>query len=191
MKDIVMTNLDDLLSAFRTSPLSELYVTGYLDTGSSIRAAILPHGESRQFHPIWDEVYLEVGTRLFRCRAIEQYSRLSVGPVSRMECSFPIDPDDTFGVMSFLRGTLQSGRESAGIDRVDLFIDQACTLEACVVAALGLSTIDDEYLFFDPLDPNGIHVGARESRDLWIAHVGDRYRLDSRTVSRPSPASVR
>lgn len=165
----------DLLEALQKSPLTDLYIPGYIDDGvGSATGKYLPP-DSRQFHPMTDDVYLEFGAHLVRCRSSAQHSKMTAESVDRIECAFAIDPDDTFGVTSVLRLTLQSGRDAANAVRLDVFANEGLTLDLCSFAALGLAMDNGDYIFLDPRDTNGIHLGAAPARDLWISHWGDRY----------------
>jgi hypothetical protein len=169
-------HVEQLLWVLGRSPIEEIYVTGYIDSGTGPCSSLLPFSTCRQFHPIWDDVYLCLGEQLLRLSTSDRDPRLRLLYASRIECSFEIDPDDTFGVMGMLRTVLQSGHDSARILEVELFVDSDCDPEHCIVAAAGLVTSESDYLFFDPLTFEGIHVGGRRSRDLWVDHFGSRYR---------------
>ena len=132
---------------------------------------------------MWNEVYLEVGQTLLRVGVVDEPPGLKVEHAERLECSFDVDPDDTFGVMFMLRALLPSGRESARVEQLDVYFGEDDAPESEVVTALGLALDKGEYLFFDPLDlANGLHVGAAKSREFWLVWVGERYRLKSYAV---------
>lgn len=176
-------SIGDLKNIFEGQSLDGLFVTGYIDEGSSLPGSARPRCHFGQFHALWDEVYLEVGKSLLRFSAIDAYSKLRMEQVERIGCSLDIDPDDTFGVMSVLRILLPSGRESARVKQLDVYTNPNAPHEPGIVTALGLSMDDDEYLFFDPQDAiNGIHIGSMQSRELWCAWRGGQYALDSHPV---------
>jgi hypothetical protein len=57
-------SISELLGILERSPLTEVYVPGFIDDGTGSRPEkYLPPG-GRQFHPMTDDVYLEVGDRL-------------------------------------------------------------------------------------------------------------------------------
>lgn len=173
-------SIEHLKSIFEHQPLNGLFVTGYIDEGSSLPHDAKPRCRFGQFHALWDEVYLEVGETLLKFRAIDGYSKLRMERVERIECSFDIDPDDTFGVMSILRTLLPGGQESARVKQLDVYTDPNATHESGIVTTLGLLLDHDEYLFFDPQDAiNGIHIGPVRSRELWLAWRGEQYTLHS------------
>jgi hypothetical protein len=176
---------EQLLEVFREAPLTEIYVPGFVDDGGGSNIGkSLPH-RGVVFHPMSDDVYLEFGERMVRCRTIDQYSRMIVVPATQFECSFDIDPDDTFGVIPLLRMALQSGRDSAKVLRFDAFIGEGFDAEQCVFAALGLALDSEDYIFLDPLDYNGIHIGAIRARDIWLSYWGARYFVSSRELVKP------
>ena len=175
--------ISELLDFFRGSRLTDIYVPGFIDDGggSVMHKRLLQGG--RQFHPMSDNLYLEAGDQLLRCRAPEQNSRMRVTRTSNIECSFEIDPDDTFGAVSVFRFVRQSAEHSALVLRVDVFLGEGCDAEHCVFAALGLSLSGDDYLFLDPLDFDGIRIGDDRSRDSWLSYWEDKYTMTSYAVS--------
>lgn len=173
--DLSLEQFADILTH---SPLSDILVTGYIDGGSSIHDKIKPRRAFGQFHALWDEVYLEVGDRLLRLKAADACTRLEVKQVDMIECSFDIDPDDTFGVTSVLRMLLPSGRESAQTRQIEGYVDPDQQTQGGIIVAVGLLLDQDDYLFFDPLDAiNGIHVGSVQARESWLKWTQGRYPL--------------
>jgi hypothetical protein len=169
--------ISELLEILKRSPLTDIYVPGFIDDGGGdLAKSHLPEG-GRQFHPMTDNVYLELGDRLLRIRAPEDRGRMRVEPAERIECSFELDPDDTFGVVSVLRSKLVSTRATGRVLRLDVFLGEACNLDRCIFASLGLMLDGDDYIFFDPLDYDGIRIGGARARDAWIAAVFDGYSM--------------
>ncbi|WP_434389201.1 hypothetical protein [Melittangium boletus] len=176
MQDSVKVSVEELRALLAAERIEGLVVTGFVDDGSGFSKDVKPLHRFAQFHPMWDEVYLELGRVLLRLKVVDGSSGLQMERVARMESAFEVDPDDVFGAMSLLRTLLPSGRESARVEQIDYYVDPAGAGRAGKVAALGLALDKGEYLFFDPLDPaNGIHVGNVQSRDLWLAWTERRY----------------
>ncbi len=180
--------VDELLDHLRSGPLHEIYVPGYLDDGDG--RVSLPTS-ARCFHPMADTVYLDFGGSLIRCAAFDRRSggmRLERAP--SIVCAFEVDPDDTFAVMPLLRFALQTGRDAAKARRLEVHASEADEDE-CVFAAMGVAFDGDDYVFLDPLDFEGIHVGGKRARDLWISRFGARYLARSFVIGdagAPSPA---
>jgi hypothetical protein len=171
--------LHELIAMLSAYPVVDIYVAGFLDAGSGTAAEILPDPSAawRKFHPMWGHVYIEVNNELFLLETIEQYSRLHLERVERIACRFELDPDDTFCFTSILRPVLQDGGDQARIVAVETFSPAAMDQDEHAVVAMGLTSEDGEYIFFDALDYHGIHVGAARARDLWVSYFGSKYSL--------------
>jgi hypothetical protein len=166
---------DELLNLLRDASLTDLYVPGFYDDGSGrIGREALPGG-ALVFHPLFDDVYLELGRLLVHLHSTGQHSRLSVTLAEKIECPFEIDPEeglDGFGVMPLLRLALQSGRDSVKVTKLDVFLEEGCDPEQCMFAALGMECDSGEYIFFDPLDFDGIHIGSTRTREPLESYSG-------------------
>jgi len=162
-------SLQAFLVALAKHPVTDIYVPGYLDRGSGAAERFLPEQQVSwlQFHPVWDAVYLEVGTTLFLLETVDQYWNLWIERAERIECRFSIDPDDAFSVASFRRAVLHDGRDEFRASVVEIFTPADASTDRLM--ALGLMDADS-YLFFDPLDPNGLRVGSKRSRDMWVEY---------------------
>ncbi|WP_438034114.1 hypothetical protein [Sorangium sp. So ce204] len=166
----------DLKDIFTESNIEDIYVGGYIDSGSGVRDNIRPISDFSQFHPMWDICYLDTGKHLIACGTADNYSRISIQIVERIAHCFELDPDDTFGVMSVLRSLLPSGRDSARVLQIDSFLHEE-DKSGRAISSLGLALDKGEYLFFDPMNFDGMHVGGAQSRGMWERGFGGKYRL--------------
>jgi len=160
------------LKLLRAEHLTELFVPGFTDDGGGrISSDTLPNA-AVVFHPMPDDVYLKFGRQLVHLRSIDQYSRMSATFAEKIECSFEIDPDDTFGVVPVFDYVLESARDSARVSRLDAFLGEGCDPDECMFVALGMACDSGDYLFFDPLDYEGIHIGSIRKRQSWESYWG-------------------
>jgi hypothetical protein len=171
--------ISELLCVLESSPIADIYVPGFIDDGTgSTSHKYLPQGGC-EFHFMADDMYLQMGSRLIHCHAPEQGSRMSVTLAEQIVCMFDIDPDDTFGVASVFRLSRRSGSDSARVLRLDVFLGDGCDAENCVFAALGVLLEGDDYLFFDPMDFDGIRIGDDRARDAWVTYWETKYSMSS------------
>ncbi|TKC97991.1 hypothetical protein [Polyangium fumosum] len=170
------------VAAVERAAIQDIYVTGFIDRGNGVPTDLLPSGSDwLQFTSVWNWLYVRVGNYLFLLETVAQYARLAIERAERIECKFPVEPEDTFGFSSVIRSVLQSGADQAVVVGIDLF----CAVNPGPdegIGAMGLACGKD-YIFIDALDYNGIHVGGARSRDLWLEYFGNRYAVKSVSVN--------
>lgn len=181
-EDTTMTNsqnLQEFLTLLAQWPLDDIIVGGYLDRGSGIAEGLLPTNRAGwfHFHPMWDSVYFEIRNQLYIMETIEQYSRLHIARVERIEPRFAVDPDDIFGFGSVFRPLVRSGQGPLQIVRVDIYRmsnhSSGSTIDNSV-GAIRLCGASD-YIFIDGVNVEGIHVAGDASRAAWEDYFDGKY----------------
>jgi len=168
-----MTAFDTVLGALRQAQLNEIYVPGFIDVGESgpVRGAVC------RFRPQRHAVYLALDGHLVECGERESAAGmfLQVRLVDEIDMHFPIDPDDQYAYAPVMWSVLEVERASPRINELEVFADDVCRIEDGMARAVGLSLELDEYLFFDPLTWEGIHIGGRLARERWASEFSARY----------------
>lgn len=159
--------LNEFLKLLGEAELTELFVPGFVDNDDDA----LPPGGTMH-NPMSDHLYLRFDKRLVHFSANIKQLGMMATFAEKIECSFENDADFGFGVTRMLKFVLQSGRYSARVTKIDAFLGKDSDLEHCIFAALGLMCDSGDYIFFNPLDIDGMHVGSTQARDMWLSHWG-------------------
>lgn len=144
------------------SPLSDMYVTGFVDTSDG----------TYELTAFGDHVYLEFGDGLIELRAMDQGEYLQI--CFRSELATPYELEDDCHACHF---------SIAPILLLDPLADN--TIVSCSMfgadtdgqhlrcRALRLRTVGGQVLFFDPSFVHGIGLGGPDQESVWRENLPD------------------
>jgi len=162
--------IDTILQPLRETPLTDIYVPGFIDDGYGIPLDLLGERKTRRFAPRWDEVYFEFEHALVKMSSVEQGGFLKMEIVDSFSLDFEIDDQDQHALSSFIWALLGT-RSSVKVLALDVWSKRAADIPTAVVAAAGLSMENGRYLFLDPMTFDGIAPGGPPERDAWLSQM--------------------
>lgn len=157
----------DLVEPFRrimSSDLQDIYVGGYLERKSSAEGGLFG-GRMLRFAPLWDQVYLGFEVGLIRLSVIEQGGGILL---TEEACIEPREEYDDGDGLAFSRmiWPLLGVEGPAKLRACEMWEPLA---DGTVVKAIGFDFSRGRYLFFDPMNIDGIAPGSERERDLWAS----------------------
>src|SRR5262249_40379115 len=147
-------DIKSLITAIQSNTITDIFIVGYIDYC----------GATKQFHPMLENIYIELGQQLLRCSSIEQYDKLRMTLVEKITCDFEIDDDDEFCIISISQMYLLNSHVPNYITSLHVFVNGECHPQEGVFKCAGLGIGDHDYLFLDPTHIFGIHLGKMEAQ---------------------------
>jgi hypothetical protein len=181
-----MANLDKVsgsmlkvLELLEDEPLTDLLVEGFLDYDPALK--------SRRFHVMLKDIYLEFGHSLLHCASVG-WSNLQLEVVDHITCDFDIDKNDEFCVGSLYDLYSRQYYKTSFVAKTRVFIDSATDINSGLLACVAFGYRDGSYIFLNPLNTFGIHVGTEQHLNEWIrANMasGTEMKYEERAWERP------
>jgi hypothetical protein len=168
--------LASVLALFRSAPLTDIFVEGYVDAGYGVKPAHFgAHRGVRRFAPRWEALYLELGgDALVKLAVDEPSAGVHIARAASFSLAGEIDPDDAPAIASVGDLLMSLDREPMRIGLLEVVVGTPEQTKAGVFRAAAIafshrySIPAERYLFVDPGNVDGIAVGRREEREAWL-----------------------
>lgn len=153
-----MSKIDEIINVLKSHSITDIFIVGFIDNSDDLK----------EFYPKPTDVYLEFGNTLLRCSSVNQYDKLRMAVVEKIEFDFEIEEDCEFCFCRVSNMYLSASYGTNKITSAQFLLDDESNLDEGMVKCARLSIDNGDYLFLDPTHTFGLQINGKRSIIEWI-----------------------